>query len=289
MKYSESFKEGKVSNPIELLAFIVLTVVSAPIRMFSAIAKRILFLGEYGLKLILTCVGISISLLILELTYSLTVSKRLYIYGGTVSILSLVLTSVLYLGMYYLMSRSKFILELDELDDKVEKEDALDKIEEIHGSSTKKDLESFLPQNTLDSDKDDDDIETLLEQLANNELDMSTEELKLSMNSTPKTLLDSVYKHEDEKGGEDMLKNLIGRAFATRDQREAEKAGDMIMNNPLLDELEGVKLFHEVIISDEEERGLVNQVTDKLMKGVDHSDKGGFLNILESDEEFFRR
>lgn len=186
MKYFESntdFSSKAISNPVDLLRFVLASVFLSPIRLILEISRKCLFLGEYFNKFIMNAIYLNLAFLVLSLSSSFFVTKRFYLKGSFLPVSSIIVSLVLLLVVYYLGSR--FNLEVDfELTDSID--DVVSNLEEVYGVQSE----------SIESSETDDSSLSLIERINKEKNNNDEKELELINEDDFDKLYDNVVDEE---------------------------------------------------------------------------------------------
>lgn len=224
MKYSEKLIDFEIGNPIQLIVMIMFSIVSAPGRLMSEIAKKVILLGKYSTKFFLASIILNTIIFCLNAAYMLFVDKKINLVFGKMSIASMAVSILLCIVLFIIFSR--FMVDYNEEDDS--------------GSS-------IIPEGNLNysyeradsPDVDeigDRDMETLVREMSNLEGSTITESLEDSkiknlsegdletiFREIPKSKIDPIYAHDRESRMNkmaEMLKQCDERSDITEKELE---------------------------------------------------------------------
>lgn len=191
MRYSEKKFDLKADNPIALIVLAVYTLVSAPIRLMSEIAKKIIFLREKASKFLLLSIVTNTIVIIYVVLTDVFIHKKINMTSGKLSIGSLVVSFIFCIIMNFIFSKYKVDLYEDE--ETVEEENTLDDIiEEVKPSvlHTNSQIEDQMKEGST--------LTEALEDLSNSGEEVDSLELSDVIKRTEKEKIDSVYEEEFE-------------------------------------------------------------------------------------------
>jgi hypothetical protein len=113
MRYSEKKYDKKSTNPIQFIVFTVFMFLTSPIRFFSEIAKKIIYMGDYGDRVFKISIGLSGICTILVGVNDLRVYGGLMIGGKTITVSSLLFSTIILLVVYLAYKRFKIPVDLN--------------------------------------------------------------------------------------------------------------------------------------------------------------------------------
>ena len=113
MRYSEKKYDKKSTNPIQFIVFTVFMFLTSPIRFFSEIAKKIIYMGDYGDRVFKISIGLSGVCTILVGVNDLRVYGGLMIGGKTITVSSLLFSTITLVIVYLIYKRFKISVDLD--------------------------------------------------------------------------------------------------------------------------------------------------------------------------------
>lgn len=264
--YTDNTSDRKTDNPIQSIAYMLVLVLTAPLRLLSEIAKKSIILGEYCEKFLIGVVIMSTGVLVFESVYSLTISKRLYLINGTVPIVSLIISLFLNILIFLLFNKFRYDVDLDKLDD-LDKDKTLESIESIHDN--KSETESSNNNEIID------DYEcsgkSLSSKIEDDDIVIDDSELLKLINTTPKRDIDDVYKFDIDERVNVMNRELKVKMNGRCSTEVYENEGKSITSEDSLKDLakrigfdEEEFFGNEIELNAKEENDLVNHVHEQL-------------------------
>ena len=186
MKYTKYILEREITNPIQSILFLTTFILFAPYRFLSEMFKRILFLGEYTRKVLISCLVMNLSLFILVVSRDIAVLHRINLFHGVLSIGSLIVSLLLTMFVFILFVNSNYPVNLNKVKD-LDKDTEVEKIENLHKSV--KEVKLDLNKSRIPKD------ETLTSCIAKHLDVLKPEEDVTEVISTlPKIEVDDIYK-----------------------------------------------------------------------------------------------
>ncbi|MGL4950167.1 MAG: hypothetical protein ACRC5M_07265 [Anaeroplasmataceae bacterium] len=201
MRYCEKKINDNVDNPIDMIKLIILMIVFAPYRLISEVSKKILLLGEYSKKFLLTLIGFNTLLIVLSLIQTIMFTKVFVIVRGFLPLTALILSELLCIGFYFIIDKFRYPVDLDRLENiEVEKsmDSALNNISNVHKSSSS--------TSTNTTSEDDLVIEDEIE--LHKEKPKTKDDIIDVIHSDKKKDLDSVYSLDKASSLADKLEAL---------------------------------------------------------------------------------
>lgn len=113
MRYSEKKYDKKSTNPIQFIVFTVFMFLTSPIRFFSEIAKKIVYMGDYGDKVFKISIGLSGVCTILVGLNDLRTYGGLMIGGKTITVSSMLFSTITLVVVYLVYKRCKIPVDLN--------------------------------------------------------------------------------------------------------------------------------------------------------------------------------
>lgn len=283
--YTDNSSDKKTDNPIQSIAYMLVLILTAPLRLLSEIAKKSIILGEYCEKFLIGVIIMSTGILVFESVYSLTISKRLYLTNGSVPIVSLLISLFLNILIFLLFNKFRYDIDLDKLDD-LDKDKTFETIESIHDDNLEPDSYS---RNEIVDDYDCAD-KSLCNKIDDGDIVIDDPDILKLINTTPKKDIDDVYKFDIDERVNVMNRELKMKMNGRCNTEVYENEGKSITGEDSLKDLakrigfdEEEFLNNEIELNPTEENDLVNHVHEQL---TGHTPKGDDLLSRLVAEDF---
>lgn len=127
MRYSEKKYNKKTSNPIQFIIFTVFIILTSPIRFFSEIAKKIIFMGEYGEKVFKVSIGVSGGSTLLLVIHDIFLYRGICLYGKVITVTSFFFCTVILIGLNVVYKKYKVNVNLTDTDEEDENIQSVEK------------------------------------------------------------------------------------------------------------------------------------------------------------------
>lgn len=252
MRYSEKKYNKKTNNPIQFIIFTVFIILTSPIRFFSEIAKKIIFMGDYGEKVFKISIGVSGSSTLLLLIHDIVFYRGVYLYGKVITVTSFFFCTIILIGLYLVYKKYKVNVDLS---DKKEN----DAISLVKKDTTEKVVKK---KSSIDLEEDEDDdkplqptstepiteykrsIEDIIRSINNNSGSYATKELE--DRDTEVTMTD--FEHMVEN----IPKEKIDPVFEIDKDIQVQKGLDILGEDKETNEVEDLE--YEEILRKQKER-----------------------------------
>lgn len=193
MRYSEKKYDFQIENPAQLIVMIAYTVVSAPFRLLSEIAKKVVFLGDSTKKFFMFSLFLNMLIIVITVLKDLFIDKRINLLTGRLSVGSLIVSVVISLALFILFMQFKEDVSVDD-----EYEEVCTKTSPKENIAESDEMISLLDE--LDKIDSQEENSTLTEMLSSmdDSSSIGDRELDVVMDNLPKEKVDPIYSHESE-------------------------------------------------------------------------------------------
>lgn len=270
MRYSEKKYNKKTNNPIQFIIFTVFIVLTSPIRFFSEIAKKIIFMGDYGEKVFKISIGVSGTSTLLLLIHDIVFYKGVFLYGKVITVTSFFFCTIMLIGLYLIYKKYKVNVDLS------------DKKENDTISLVKKDTEEKVvkKKSSIDLEEDEDDDKPL--QPTNTEpiteYKRSIEDIIRSINSTSGSYATKELEDRDTEvtmtDFEHMIENIpkekIDPVFEIDKDIQVQKGLDILGEDKETNEVEDLE-YEEILRKQKERFNEFFTKAQRIDKDLDNS------------------
>lgn len=262
MRYSEKKYDKKSTNPIQFIVFTVFMFLTSPIRFFSEIAKKIIYMGDYGDRVFKISIGLSGICTILVGVNDLRVYGVLMIGGKTITVSSLLFSTIILLVVYLAYKRFKIPVDLNKgVEVKIvteeKKENEQEKPQEL---DIEKELQDSAPKRS-EVPLDEDDVV-----LENKPMEAVMDAIRRNTNKTLSVELSNINTDKEVNHTDyvSMIKELpkekIDSVFSLDRNLEVSKGIDILKDNRTTNVAEDLE-FDEI---KREKRRKIDDLFEKL-------------------------
>lgn len=289
MRYSEKKYDKKSTNPIQFIVFTVFMFLTSPIRFFSEIAKKIIYMGDYGDRVFKISIGLSGICTILVGVNDLRAYGGLMIGGKTITVSSLLFSTIILLVVYLAYKRFKIPVDLNkDVEVKIvteeKKENEQEKPQEL---DIEKELQDSAPKRS-EVPLDEDDVV-----LENKPMEAVMDAIRRNTDKTLSVELSNVNTDKEVNHTDyvSMIKELpkekIDSVFSLDRNSEVSKGIDILKDNRTTNVAEDLE-FDEI---KREKRRKIDDLFEKLnvngSSEVSNSDKDIDDIILNDDSSSY--